>query len=72
MQCCTPPLFLREKLFLLVVAALELLYSLVVIVDCGRKGTLCALLTDDEGIEMLFEKCRCDSRWGVGVSQRSL
>ena len=40
---------------------MQLLYSLVVVVDCGGQSSLGALLAYDELIEMVIEELGCDS-----------
>ena len=66
------PLLLGKQLFIFLISTLELLNSLVVVVDGSGERSLGAVLAYDEGIEMGFESCGSYAGWSVCVAERTL
>jgi len=56
-----PPLRLCCKLSCFILLPVKLLYPLIVVVNCNTEHLLCALLTNDELIQMLLQGLGCDS-----------
>lgn len=67
MLCHSSPLLLCQQFLLFLIAPLEFLHALVVVVDGRSERSFGPVLSDDEGIEMLFQKDRRDASRGVCI-----
>lgn len=67
-SCGVPPLLLRKKFVCFVITALQLLYPLVMIVYRSGKHPFSSILSNNKGVEMVFESGGSYPRRGVCIA----